>query len=164
MRNLRGTHDEDCECCKKGMDTFLAETEVLIKRYGHTVISTEMENDKGAFIPMAYTAGLSDNGLPEIICFGLPRRAGHILLNDAAELLRKNKLPLDTAIPELAVGFPLVFKRVPAEQGVSYINLANYRAGRPVDLIQLIWPDEQSRFPWDAEFDPLMRDAQPLLF
>ena len=129
-----------------------------IKEYGCSIISTDTDGTR-----MAYTVGLSDSGLPEIVVFGLPPASAHGILNDAAKLLKEDKLPLDAPISELAK-LPLVCKQVPAERGVGYINFAIIWAGRPVNLIQLVWPDEKGHFPWQKKFDKKLHRYQLSLY
>jgi hypothetical protein len=137
----------------------LSEISNRIKADGFLIISTETDGTR-----MAYTVGLSASGLPEIVVFGLPPATAHGILNDAAELLKEDKLPLDAPISGLATNLPLVCKQVPAERGVGYINVAIARAGRPVNLIQLVWPDEKGRFPWQKKFDKKLRRLQLSLY
>jgi hypothetical protein len=52
-------------------------------------------------------------------------------------------------------------KSVPASVEHS-LNVANKRAGRLVPAIQMVWPDAQSRFPWDEGYEN--NPSQPMLF
>ena len=72
-------------------DDFDAKIDAEVKKSGHIIIMTETEKR----VPMAYTVGLAEAGLPEMVCFGLQPK-DMTLLNDAAALLRKGELPLDT--------------------------------------------------------------------
>lgn len=150
-------NDNENEISLDAMKMFVA-IEENIEKYGHTVIATytSMTN-------MAYTVGLTDKGLSEIVVFGLPEQSAHIVLNDSAQLAMENKLFLD--VPNrLLANFPLIFKRVPPEAGVGYVNIANARAEHPVKLIQLVWPDEKGLFPWEDGFNEKFKEYQPLLF
>jgi hypothetical protein len=139
-------------------DDFFSEINNHIKEYGCSIIATDTDG-----MSMSYTVGLSDSGLPEIVVFGLPSASAHAILNDAAKLLKEDKLPLDAPISGLA-NLPCVCKHVLAERGVGYINAANARAGRPVNLIQLVWPDEKGHFPWQKKFDKKLRRFQLSLY
>jgi hypothetical protein len=139
-------------------DDLFSDINNYIKQYGCSIIATETDDTS-----MSYTVGLSDSDLPEIVVFGLPPVSAHAILNDAAKLLKEDKLPLDTPISELA-NLPVVCKQVPAERGVGYINVANTRAGKPVNLIQLVWPDKEGHFPWQEKFDKKLRKFQLSLY
>ena len=129
-----------------------------IKQYGYSYIATGIDETS-----MTYTVGLSDSDLPEIVVFGLPLELAVVMLSDAVKLLKEGKLPLDTPLHEIA-NFSCVCKQVSAERGVGYINVANARAGRPVNLIQLVWPDEKGHFPWQKKFDKKLRKFQLSLY
>ena len=144
-----------------GDDEEDAGIDATIKEYGHMIMGVMPEKGE-KHIPFYYTVGLADAGLPEIVCFGLPPK-DMSLLNGAAALLRKGELPLDTPYTGLTKQ-PLVFKTVPPERGVGYINYANARAGRPVNLIQMVWPDKAGQYPWSKKFDKRFRKHQPCLF
>ena len=160
---LNQPSESQCECeacaqCDMGEDEFGAEIEATVKEHGHMIIMTETEKR----VPMAYTVGLAEAGLPELVCFGLQPKDADVL-NPAADLLRKGELPLDTPFK----GFTkqaLVFKAVPPERGVGYVNWANARIGRPVKLIQMVWPDKAGQYPWSKKFDKRFRKHQHCLF
>ena len=129
--------------------------DATIKKHGHMIIGTETKTH----VPMAYTVGLAEKGLPELVCFGLqPKDIG--LLDGAAELLRKGELPLDMPFTKQQ----FMFKTVPSGRGVEYVGWANARARRPVDLIQMVWPDKAGEYPWSEKFDKRFREQQPCLF
>ena len=65
-------------------EAFDATIDADVKKFGHMIIMTETEER----VPMSYTVGLAEAGLPEMVCFGLQPK-DMTLLNDAAELLRK---------------------------------------------------------------------------
>ena len=137
-------------------DAFDTKIDADVKKFGQSIIGTETEER----VPMAYTVGLAEADLPELVCFGLqPKDIS--LLNDAAALLRKGELPLDTPFGGFTKQL-LVFKAVPPAAGIGYVNYANARAGHPVNLIQMVWPDKAGQYPWSKSFD--RRLTQPCLF
>lgn len=155
-------HDPDCECCQDGMEAYLKKTEDNIRRFGHSVVGTWIETPDGN-VNMAYTVGLADAGLPELIVFGLPPEAATPMLNASAERLRQGTLALDAPVEEIG-NLPMVFKAVEPSVAQEHIIQANNRAGRELPAIQMIWPDPKGRFPWDPAFDTRFSLAQPLLF
>jgi hypothetical protein len=148
---------EGCDMCRMTMVEFLAKQTEIIRKHGHSVIGTP---------DFSYTVGLSDKGLPEIICFGLDPMTSTIILNEAVKHLRAGAIKLDKPCPfcDFSNDFAAVFKKIPAELGVDYITIANQRAGHPVNLIQLVWPDRNGRFPWEKKFDRKIVGAQTLLW
>lgn len=155
-------HDPNCKCCTDGRDAFLADIEARIQVHGFVVIATATETAKGD-LSMAYTIGLSDEGLPELILFGIPQRSAHVLLNEAANMLRQGKLPVDVPLTELA-SMPTYMREVTPEAAAPYIIQANERAGRTLPALQLVWPDPAGRFPWDPDMDAKFADIQPRLY
>lgn len=140
-------------------DEFDLHIDEVIKKAGQMIIGTQTEEG----VTMIYTVGLAEADLPEVVCFGLPTtHAG--MLNEVADLLRKGELPLDTPINGISTNLALVFKAVQPERGIGYVNYANARAGRPVNLIQLVWPDKKGQYPWSKKFNKKMRQSQPCLF
>jgi hypothetical protein len=136
--------------------------EDLIEQYGFTVmyIFPTSEDSSPSF---SYTVGLGEKGLPELIVFGLPQQAAHAVLNDAAQMLIEGNLPLKEPVSKLA-NLPVFFENVTAEKAEPYITLANKRAGVDQPAIQMIWPDRMGKFPWEADFDKTIINAQVLLF
>ena len=60
------------------MDAFRDKLEEQIAEYGWAILSTGTETAAGE-ISMAYTIGLAEKGLPEIVVFGLPQRVAQII-------------------------------------------------------------------------------------
>lgn len=161
-KSKAGAHDEDCECCSGGMAAFLEKLESHIAAVGHGVIGTGIEID-GRRVSTSYTVGLSDNGLPELVVFGIPAEIAKQILNRAADRLRAGKLQRNVPLDQIAT-LPLVFKDVPASLASDYVHVANRRAGREVPAIQMVWPDSAGKFPWDESFDAAMKGIQPTLY
>lgn len=155
-------HDPNCKCCTEGPEAFRADLERRIKEYGHSVISTSADSPAGE-VSLAYTVGLADANLPELMVFGLPAQAACVLLADAARMLREGKLPTDTRIEELA-SLPTIFKEVPPKIAEDFIVQANNRANRALPALQMVWPDRAGLFPWEPGADPRFAAAQPMLY
>jgi len=157
-------HGHDCMCCSQGVKAFHDNLDEIIKNVGHAVIGTEIDPIlPGQFISMAYTVGLADKGLPELVVFSLPMEHAQIILNTAAEMLKAGKLPIDEPVEGIA-NMPSVLKRIDPEMTDGYLNIANLRANKNVDALQLVWPDAQGKFPWDPSFNADLMLLQPQLF
>lgn len=63
-------HHNGCACCSEGREAFQGRLEKIIHEVGHAVITAGSEIAEGT-IAMAYTMGLSDQGLPELLLFGI---------------------------------------------------------------------------------------------
>lgn len=154
-------HDQDCICCTQGSAAAKGHMDMLIEKYGHGVITTGTEHH-GEKITMAYTLGLYERGLPELLVFTLPAQVAGMLLNEAAELLKRGELSLDAPCTQLA-NLPVAFVAVSPEDAADYIVQANNRANRSLPVWQMVWTDTQGNFPWDAEFEARFQGKQPLL-
>jgi len=141
----------------------LAKIESKVREHGIVVIITEKEIKPTPItasfranlvkvVNMAYTVGLADAGLPELITFGLPGETATGILNDSSVHLKENRLPLNVKVNGLA-NLPLIFKHVHAHIAADYIRLANQHAGKHVPALQLVWSDPQGRFPWEPQYE-----------
>lgn len=155
-------HKKDCLCCAEGSNEFRFQLEEAIIQHGNAIIQTETHY-QGKMVTLVYSVGLSDIDLPEIVTFSLPAVTATHIINDAAKLLREGNLPLDTPIDNICT-LPLVFKAVAPENAAEYIIQANNRSLRQLPAIQMIWPDKESRFPWEKDFDKNFLGIQPQLY
>lgn len=128
------------------------ETRRIIMQHGHQVIGV-FPADEDDPPPFAYTVGRTAKGRPELLITGpLPPPVAGAILNDAAA--RDDESPLE---PGQAVGGLLqggyVLQVVEADPlaGEMYQALAFYD-GQDVRALQLVWPDQDGLFPWDAGF------------
>lgn len=154
-------HDQDCICCTQGSTAAKNHMDQLIEKFGHGVITTGTEY-RGQNITMAYTLGLYEHGLPELLVFALPYQVAGMLLNDAVELLKRGEISLEAPCTQLA-NLPVAFVAVSPEDAADYIVQANNRAGRDLPAWQMVWTDTRGNFPWNADFEERFQGKQPLL-
>ncbi|MBC9912735.1 DUF4262 domain-containing protein [Chitinophaga varians] len=114
----------------------------------------------------AYTIGLFRRfNHPEIICFGLPLELMASLLNNACDQIKAGvSFTTNTPYKELLENYPVQFLPVDPAYYPYYPAVGSYfyeHASFPV--LQLVWPDKQSLFPWDPDFHPALKRRQPLL-
>ena len=137
---------------------------VLQNRHHCHLIGVSPEPDE-ALSPFTYSIGLWYNfHHPEIVCIGLPNQVAGALINDYAKNVAEGNPPLlDTAITGmLANDYQLQFKSCGDIAKTAYTCWASWFNGSvDYDVIQLVWQDQQYRWPWEVEFHP--RAAQPLL-
>ncbi len=129
----------------------------LMIRHGWAVQGVEADRSRP---PYAYTLGLTDCGLPELVVTGMS-------LNRAAELLN--------GVAEHAVhtGPPVPGERIPLRRGpaIEVVELLNPDAHMPTAIalfgtefraLQLVWADSRGCWPWSAGFRG-RRGGQPVL-
>lgn len=131
-----------------------------LEEWGWYVISVA---DKPVF---SYSVGLFEHFKhPEIILFGLDSNTSHGLINDAGKRVREGyKYATGCRYGELLKDYDCEFRHVDPARYEGYLNYAlHYYRGSAFPAIQLIWPDEQGRFPWESNFDERFRADQILL-
>lgn len=107
----------------------------------------------------------------EVIMFGLELTLMQTLLNDTLELCRQGFDITDNAqTDELIDGYSCVFRRVLPEWitpefwgSAIWYNCNHLRRGLD-HAVQLVWPDESNRFPWEEGVSDGYVDAQPALY
>ena len=146
-----------------GKDELLVQTKNNIAKYGLQVISVSGSNYTPSF---SFSIGLFETyKQPEIICFGLPEKLGHEIINDVADLM-KNGEQIKTNI-----NYDNIFKDSRAEfLTVDHRNIddyfgaaLNYYDTIKFPAIQLVWTDRNDKFPWEENFEEDFIYDQPLL-
>lgn len=120
----------------------------------------------------AYTVGLSDTKLPELICFIPSVTVAYNLLADMQARVRSGEIAPVDGFRWQHQGFECCFRQVHESQ---YLALNAFfvtkmrrerRTGRreAVKAYQIFLPDRAGRYPWDRGCDRTMIDLQPPLF
>ncbi|MGI6797038.1 DUF4262 domain-containing protein [Gordonia sihwensis] len=111
--------------------------------------------------PLTYTTGLTAHGRPELVMTGLPPDLAGILLDHAARAV--------VADPGFGPGsdVPARLRRPVRFRAIDVIDAGALRLTRVVygarfDAIQLVWPDDDGRYPWQSGYSIPAR-VQPLL-
>jgi hypothetical protein len=126
-----------------------------IRKRGWTV--QYVESDRR---PYAYTIGLHDWNVPELLITGVsPQRALRLLDIGARRLLSGEVLTPGQQIP-LADG-PLI-EIVEVAHPDAHMGWAVALGGQDIRALQLVWADGRGRWPWSAEFAD-GRAIQPVL-
>jgi len=141
---------------------FIKSLDDKIERFGQAslMVGDDPENSIPSY---AYTIGLTERGLPEVLVFGLGDTAG-VFLNDVAERLKSGRaVPRNERIGDVFRGFDAVVHDVSPKVAAQFLKFAASRYGERLRCIQLIWPDAQNRMPWEPDHDREKRAAQLLL-
>lgn len=124
-------------------------------------------NARGA--DFGYTVGLSRfHGHPELIVTGVPQMQTVAPLNLMGERIRAGHRFVggDLVTGLFACGCSMAVVEVDPRQSARHLTYANllYRnpGAPPVRALQIVWPDEAGRFPWDPVYS-LPESAQPVL-
>jgi hypothetical protein len=116
-------------------------------------------------VPYAFTIGLRRSyGLPEVAMFGLREQDMQIWLNNCAELLRDRGKPFADGDPFARVieRFPVQTRAVhPSWHPALFGALGRHYGTLDVPVQQVVWPDRDGRWPWDAAATASCRERQP---
>lgn len=114
--------------------------------------------------PFAYTVGLTAYDYPELLTAGLPPEVAHCLLNDLARRVydRAEQFTHGQRVSDLIAGYDaIIIDGSPTHDLLPGMAIARY--GRhQIRLQQLVWPDQQGRFPWHSGYS-LDPQTQPLI-
>lgn len=134
-----------------------------IAKHGYFVALFEEEDGEPAF---AHTIGLFElSNHPELVIFGLDIETMTILLSDAADRVKAGATIVpDEDYDDFLEGYKLRFIHANLDEYKGFFNYAlDHYDGHEFPILQVIWPDEQHRYPWDEKFNPALKDRQPLL-
>lgn len=129
-------------------EDYLARIRQTITRFGWAVQGVEGDRREP---PWAYTVGLTEARLPELVITGLDLGECTDTLNTyAGEVVRDGPPPAGTRLT-LDVGLDVEVVRVvrPQEHLFTAVDLF----GGSLRALQLAWADDAGRWPWQRGFD-----------
>jgi len=113
----------------------------------------------------AYSAGLEESWRhPELIIFGLDYDLSTRLITEAANLIRGGASFTDLNGPYGIGDVNVRFLEVPAASAKQYLcETASYYGQKKFRVLQMLWSDEQGRFPCDPQCSDAVKRIQPVL-
>jgi hypothetical protein len=145
---------------KKDFKIYEAGMDDMIAKHGWAVQGVFGSPTSPSF---SYSVGLAAKGLPEVIVFGLPPQVAAQFLNELGRRFTTEGVPpLDVDLLDVAQGYPARLVPVPRVAADQYLFAAKHRYPA-YTAVQLVWTDENSRYPWDNGFDPALVSRQPIL-
>ena len=132
-----------------------------INEYGFCALLSEMEHE-GKSIQFSYTIGLAKHDLPELIIFGLTPYEASNLFYDVARMMDSDDFKLrDGMIITNVRKIPFALKYATRRGS----EVSRYVIDPGGDCYQIVVPDAENKFPWDAGFNRLMMNSfQPYLW
>lgn len=122
-----------------------------VAEYGMAVIGVFPDPVEGA-MGFAYTMGMYDVGLPEVIVFGLPPDVSQPVLNDLClPLVRAGGGVLEPGERDDVFGGGVKAMLIEAdeEDAAKYVTFsATVHDRASVPVMQLCWPDANGLWPW----------------
>lgn len=135
-----------------------------VNTYGWHVILVAPSGDEPGW---AYSIGMFRTlGHPEILMFGLRDSTMQTIINNTGERVRAGARFADGIEDAEAVeGYRCVFRMVARGWYPLVLGFSLWFYGeKEFPVLQLVWPDRDGRYPWDADYPVEMRGLQPLLF
>lgn len=111
--------------------------------------------------PLAYTTGLTERGLPELAITGLPPDLACILLNHAAQAAIDGTAVEAGSRVRAGMRRPVWFEAIDVIDPEP-LRLTRLLYGQEFTTVQLAWPDDAGRYPWQAGYS-IPSNVQPLL-
>jgi hypothetical protein len=115
----------------------------------------------------AYSIGLYEHFRhAEVIIVGLPLDIAHQIINDLGAAVRRGERYVAGATSEeFLEGYSVTFRAVPQYQYDAYLGWARRYYGDEVlfPVLQMIYPDRESRWPWQEGVAAGFRENQPVL-
>jgi hypothetical protein len=136
-------------------EEYLDELRASIRMHGWVIQG--VDDDR---LPFAYTIGLHDRGLPELLVTGLSQEDAARVLNDVALAAVGGRVFEPGA--HIAVGDGPLLEIVEVDHPDAHLNFAVALGGSDVRALQLVWADDRGRWPWAAGWGPGQR-RQPVL-
>ena len=132
-----------CDNPDRTLDDYLDVLREIID--GHQWAVQFIENEDR---PFAYTVGLTDLGLPELLITGLPPRTSKRLLNSIAHDMVDDGTILRPAM-HIDYQSEFLLEVVEVDHPDVHLRFAVAICGPEVRAVQLVWTDDFSRWPWD---------------
>jgi hypothetical protein len=113
----------------------------------------------------AYTAGLEESWRhPELIVFGLDYDMSTRLITEAVNLIREGASFSDITGHYRIGDVNVRFLEVPIARAQQYLcETAAYYGEKKFRALQILWADEQGRFPLDPQCSDAVKRIQPVL-
>jgi hypothetical protein len=151
---------------EKIMDAVLQKYADRIDRYGWAVVGVSGLPEE-PWSTFAYSVGLTRIGAPELILFGLCPHTGARILNVLAGRVLSGEVLVDgdEVPPPSTIGPPIRLGAVPVDVVDDYLLIAHrFYPAEPfgVRALQVIWPDDEGRWPWEPTVDPEVAMMQPV--
>lgn len=146
----------------KNLDQVLERQRLLIREHGWAVMVIASDGSHPSF---AYTVGLSAHSQPEFMTIGLSPETAQYILNKIAKLAMQNALPAARGLVHEVANTPLSLRQ--DDDGYTMGKLCRFarkwsleERGVPCGVMQVVFPDEFGKFPWELGSDPRVAALQ----
>lgn len=132
------------------MDSFIDRAMTIVAEHGWLVQGVGGDGDDP---PFAYTVGLTVRDVPEFIVCGLAMPTAHTILNDLGERVRAGQRFTDgDVLSDVLRDYDV--RLVAVSDTRERLRVANTlfggADGTAVRALQVVYPDVEGRWPWEA--------------
>lgn len=145
-----------CDNPQATTEDYLDVLRAIIRDHGWAVQFVESERR-----PFAYTVGLHERGLPELLITGLPPHTSTRLLNSIAHYIDEDGVVLQPAMHIDHQG-EFLLEVVEVDHPDVHLKFAVGLFGPQIRALQLVWTDDDRYWPWDRGWADGRR-RQPVL-
>ena len=122
---------------------------IVEHRWG--VLSIPDDESVGVY---SYTVGMRARFGHELCVFGIaPSKAVHILNHAGNVAEESGPFAEGERRSDILNGYDCVFRTVAASRHEDLFTYGLWYNGRGMTVLQLVWPDDAGRFPWDDGYD-----------
>lgn len=163
-------HDGACHCvlheppANSDWDPSIRKLAADVVRHGWGVIGIKADDRRPGW---AFTVGLWHTfRSPEVAMFGVEVDDMQLCLNDVGAQIRAgDRLGPEELRGGILEDTAVTFRPVHHDWYRQYFTHALWFTQRaPLPVVQLVWPDQKGRFPWETDCDPRCRYQQPQLW
>jgi hypothetical protein len=133
-----------CDNPNASIEDYFGELRRTVRDHGWAVQFVESDRR-----PFAYTIGLHDRGLPELLMTGLPAPTVNRLLNSVAHMIVDDGTVLAPAM-HIDYQNEFLLEVIEVEHPDVHLKFAAGLYGPRVRALQLVWADERGRWPWEV--------------
>jgi hypothetical protein len=145
------------------MDIIEEKLRADVQRFGWHVLNVLPSSEHP---PHSYSVGVfATLGHPEIVVVGLPGDRAHTFINNIVDEIKDGAtFEAGCRYDHLIDGFEVAFAAVDHRFYPDYFGRAiDFYGNSTFPVVQMIWPDRNSSFPWQPECEPEIREMQPVL-
>jgi hypothetical protein len=143
------------------MEDYLARVAAIMRDRGWAV---QTVHGGAQAPPSAYTVGLTNfDHHPELVIVGVDHETAAAILDELSRRVQAGeRLTAGQRLEGLdETDYPMILLAV--TDPASHLVVARRLLGEELTALQVVWPDPDGRFPWDAAHDPRFLVMQPLL-
>ena len=133
-----------------------------VEEYGCHVMRIAADEEGPGF---AYSIGVVKTfRQPELVCFGLDDELLPSVINEVCDRMADGEHFADgEKVPHLIAGRDCVLRRVERARYADFFPFTRWYYGHDdFEVLQIVWPDEHGRYPWDEGFK--LNELQPHLW